>query len=284
MRALAGAAAALVVACSFVIATASPAAATNGAGSCDPYIDGTVIPVPCSSGGSAGGAAGSPGGTTTSSTCTFTTLDEAQVENLGLSWPPPRGKHWALMVCGGAEDTGPQVFLVGNGPSAPPVTPQQLLVVALGELRLPYLQPATAPPRGTDGLVGLPEWFWVPPGQWRARSVTVTAGPVWATATAAPVGLTFQPGAGLDQVTCPGPGSAYNRRKPAAEQRTDCSYTYLQPSVGLPANAYRASVTVTWRITWTGSGGAGGLLDGSLAVPVSLTIAVAQGEALVTSQ
>jgi len=283
MRVLAGAAAALVVVSGLVLAPASPAVASSGGGSCDPYVDGTVIPVPCSSGGSAGGA-GSPGAGTVSSTCTVTTLDEAQVENLGLSWPPPRGNHWALMVCGGSGDTGPQVFLVRNGTGAPPVTPAQLLVVALGELRLPYLQPATAPPRGTDGLVGLPEWFWVPAGKWYARSVTVTAGPVWATVTAAPVGLTIQPGAGLSPVSCAGPGSAYNRRRSAAEQHTDCSYTYLRPSAGLSANAYQASVTVIWRVSWTGSGGAGGVLDGSLAVRVGLTISVAQAEALVTGQ
>jgi hypothetical protein len=281
VRGLAGVAAAFVVASSVVIAAATPAAGSSGAGSCDPYIDGTVIPVPCSYEISTGG---SPGGSTVSSTCAFTTLTEAQVENLGLSWPPPRGKHWALMVCGGAGDTGPQVFLVRNGVSEPAVTPQQLLVAALGELRLPYLQPGTAPPRGTDGLVGLPEWFWVPARQWHARSVTVTAGTVWATATAAPVGLTVQPGTGLNPARCAGPGSAYNRRKPTAAQHTDCSYTYLQPSAGLPAGAYRVSVTVSWRISWTGSGDAGGVLDGSLAVPVGLSIAVAQGEALVTSQ
>ncbi len=282
MRALAGAVAALVVVGGLAIATASSAAGSTGGGICDPYIDGTVVPVPCTSASGVGGSTG-PGGSNVSSTCTFTVLNEAQVENLGLSWPPPRHKHWALMVCG-EGGTGPQVFLTRNGVGAPPIEPQQLLVVALGELRLPYLRPATAPPLGTDGLVGLPEWFWVPSGQWHSRSVTVTAGPVWATATAAPVGLTFQPGAGLDPVTCKGPGSAYNRREPATAQHTSCSYTYLQPSDGLPANAYRASVTVTWRISWTGSGGAGGVLDESLAVPVGFTVGVAQGEALVASQ
>jgi len=99
-----------------------------------------------------------------------------------------------------------------------------------------------------------------------------------------PLSLSFQPGAGLSPVTCRGPGAAYNRQKPAAQQHTNCSYTYLQPSAGLPGNDYRASVTVTWRITWTGSGGAGGVLDPGLAVPVGFSIRVAQAEALVTGQ
>jgi hypothetical protein len=282
----------LVIASGLAVATASPAAGggggNGGSGSCDPYVDGTVIPVPCSSGSTSGGSGG-PGigggaGSTIDNTCTFVALDEAQAKNLGLAWPPPAGKHWALMDCiGGATGTGQQAVLVTNGGGAPEVTPQQLLVQALGELHVPYLQPATAPPRGTDGLVGLPEWFWVPAGEWHARSVTVTAGPVWATATAVPAGLTIEPGAGLSPVTCAGPGVAYDRRKPAAGQHTNCSYTYLQPSAGQPANAYRASATVTWRISWTGSGGAGGLLDAGLAVPVGFAVVVAQGEALVTS-
>ena len=220
MRALAGAVAALVMAGSVVIATISPAAGSGG-GSCNPFLDGTIILVSCSSGAGASGDSSGGSGSTLDNTCTFTALDKAQVKNLGVSWPPPRGKHWALMDCGGGS--GPQAVLVRNATGAAAVTPQQLLVHAYGELAVPYLRPATAPPSGTDGLVGLPEWFWVPAGEWHARSVTVTAGRVWATATAAPLRLTFQPGAGLSPVSCTGPGAAYNRHLPAAQQHTNCS-------------------------------------------------------------
>jgi hypothetical protein len=291
VRALAGTVAALILAVGFALGGSWPAAASGGSGGsgsgggCDPYIDGTVVPVPCSSGGGTGGAGGGGGGgSAVNHTCTFDPLDEAQAKNLGLSWPPPKGQHWALMDCtGGATSTGPQAVLVNNATGAPEVTPQQLLVQALGELNVPFLQPATAPPRGTDGLVGLPEWFWVPVGEWHARTVTVTAGPVWATAVAAPVSLAFQPGAGLSPLSCAGPGVAYNRHKPAIQQHTDCSYTYQLPSAGQPESVYHASLTVTWRISWTGSGGAGGVLDAALGVPVGFTIPIAQGEALVTN-
>jgi hypothetical protein len=296
MRAVAAALATMIVAGSLALAglPAAGAAASSSAGGgsgsgCDPYVDGTVVPVPCTSGGGSGGATG-PGtgtggaGTTVNNTCTFVALSKAQAQGLGLSWPPPKGKHWAMMDCiGGDAGRGPQAVLVSNATGAPQITPQQLLAQALGELKVPYLGPATAPPRGSDGLVGLPEWFWVPAGEWHARSVTVTAGPVWATATAAPVGLSFDPGAGLNAMVCKGPGTTYNRHRPAAQQHTSCSYTYQRPSAGLPGNAYQASVTVTWRISWTGSGGAGGLLDGALAVPVGFTVPVAQGEALVSN-
>ena len=253
MRAIVGVFATLILTVSCALTGSWPAAASgggNGTGSagCDPYIDGTIVLLPCSSRVGTGGS-GSEGG------------------HLGA----------------GATGTGPRGALISNAAPAPHITPQQLLVQALGELNVPYLQPATAPPRGTAGLVGLPEWFWVPAGQWHARSVTVTAGPVWATAVAAPVGLAFQPSAGLSPVTCAGPGTAYDIRKPSIQQHTDCFYTYQRPSAGQPDNVYHASLTVIWRVSWTGSGAAGGVLDAALGVPVGLTIPVAQGEALVTS-
>lgn len=276
-------------------ALAQPASVTahaSSGGGCDPYVDGTLIPVPCTATGSSGGSAGTPGasggtgsaGPAVNNTCTFTSLSRSQAGNLGLQWPPPKGQHWALMTCpGGAIGAGPQAVLVTTTTGTPQVTPQQLLVRAVGELRVPYLAPATAPPRGSDGLVGLPEWFWVPAAQWHARTVSVSAGPVWATVTAVPTGLTVKPGTGLSVVHCQAAGTVYDPSRPAAGQHSTCSYTYLRPSAGQPGSEYRASVTVTWRISWTGSGGTGGLLDAALALPVTFAVPVAQGEALVTS-
>jgi hypothetical protein len=293
-RLIAGLATALLVAGFVAVPAATPAAsaapAAKSGGGCDPYVDGTVVPVPCSSGSGSGGSPGTPGssggggGSTVNNKCTMQPISEAQAKGLGLAWPPPKRQHWALLDClGGNAGAGPRAVLVSNITGTPQVTPQQLLVQALQELKVPSLTPATAPPRGHDGLVGLPEWFWVPAGHWHARSVTVSAGPVWATATATPLNLTVQPGAGLGAITCAGPGTVYDRAKPAAGQRTDCSYTYQRPSAGLAGNAYQVAVTVTWRISWTGSGGAGGVLDPALTTPADFALQVAQGEALVTN-
>jgi hypothetical protein len=275
-----------------LVSGAAPVAASGGSsgnagsGGCDPYVDGTVIPVPCSSssdgGGDGTGASGA--GSTVNSSCTTTVLDMGQAKGLGLPWPPPAGESWALLAClEVTTGTIVQAVLVSNATGAPAITPQQLLVTALGELRVPYLSPGTAPPRGHDGLVGLPEWFWIRAGDWHRREVTVSAGPVWATVTAVPIGLAFDPGAGLSPVSCAGPGTAYNPHRPATAQHTDCSYVYVQPSAGQPGNSYQASVTVTWRVSWTGSGAAGGVLSGALPVTVDFAVPVAQGEALVTS-
>lgn len=284
-----------VVAPVLVLAANGAARAEAGApsGSCDPYVDGTVIPVPCSASSANAGSnsiAGSPGsgsggaGAIVTNTCATTVLDQSQAQHLGLSWPPPIGHSWALLLCfSGVIGAGPQAVLIDSAAGGPALTPQQLLVTAFGELRVPHLDPETAPPRGSDGLVGLPEWFWIAASSWHARTVTVTAGPVWARVTATPLDLSFQAGADLRPVTCSGPGIAYDPREPAAAQHTGCSYTYLRPSVGQPGDVYSASVTVTWRVSWTGSGGAGGVLDAGLSVPFRFSLPVAQGEALVTS-
>ncbi len=258
----------------------------NGGGQCTVEVGGQWVTVQCGygsgNGGSPGGGGG--GGVKVITTCTFIPLTEAQAKSLGLAWPPPKGYSWALMDCvGGKTGPGPQAVLINNATGAPRITPQQLLQEALSELRIPTLGPDTAPPRGKDGLVGLPEWFWVPASNWSARSVTVSAGPVWATATATPVGLSFEPGGGLPAVDCRGPGTAYRPAKPASAQHSQCSYIYEQSSVGQPGNAYQASVVISWRITWTGSGGAGGVLTGGLPVPFSFALPVAQGEALVSN-
>jgi hypothetical protein len=277
----------LILACIMIPAAArpEPAAASASSGGCGPFVSGTVIPIPCSAGSGAGGtpgAAGSgSGGSATTSTCVTVVYSPAQVQQLGLG-PAPAGHAWAELACGGTLP-GVVVILVSTATGTPRVTPQQLMIQAYGELRVPSLSPATAPPQGRDGLVGLPEWFWIPAAGWHPRSVTVTAGPVWAKVTAAPIGLTFEPGAGIRALTCQGPGTAYDPARPAASQHTDCSYTYVEPSAGLPGNVYQASVSITWRVGWVGSGGTGGVLAPALSVPVALTIPVAQGEALVST-
>jgi hypothetical protein len=282
-----------VVALAAIVACAAAPALAGGSGGgggqCTVDVGGQWVTVQCGygsgNGGSpGGGGGGGGGGVKVITTCTFTPLTEEQAKNLGLAWPPPKGTSWALMDClGGKTGPGPQAVLIDNATGAPRITPQQLLQEALSELRIPSLRPDTAPPRGKDGLVGLAEWFWVPTSDWRARSVTVSAGPVWATATATPVGLSFEPGGGLPVIDCRGPGTAYQAAKPASEQGSQCSYIYDQSSAGQPGNAYQASVVITWRISWTGSGGAGGVLNGGLPVPFPFALPVAQGEALVSN-
>lgn len=270
-----------------VLAVLTPSAlASSGSGTCYGYVNGSEVAVQCSYQSSSGGSGPDSGGSQLQEGCAIgPPLTTAQAQQLGLAWPPPKGYAWALLECQGGKtvDNEPQAVLVDVATGNPAVTPRQLLVQALSQLQIPVIPAATAPPRGKDGLVGLPEWFWIPAADWQPRSVTVRAGPVWATATAAPVGITFDPGAGLEPMSCTGPSTAYDPAKPASGQHTDCSYTYAQPSAGQPGNAYQATLIVTWRVSWTGSGGTGGVLDPALAAPYEFRVPIAQGEALVST-
>jgi hypothetical protein len=214
-------------------------------------------------------------------TCSLQRLSKAQVKFLGLAWPPPKGFTWDAITCPGPVPFA-AVTLVNIATGAPGITPQQLLQTALAELFIAAFPAATAPPRGKDALVGLPEWFWIPRADWRQATVTVTAGPVWVTAAATPMRLTFSPGSGQAPVSCAGPGTPYQPRLALAAQHTACAFTYTRSSAGQPGSVFRAAVTVTWRVAWTGSGGTGGVLNAALQVPYAFTVPVANGEALVT--
>ncbi len=263
-------------------ATAASAAAQSPvSGGCSYQLVSGTYEWVCENIGTIGGQPGSGGAGGSTSACTLTPLSQQQAAFLGLQWPAPKGHTWAAITCPGTQPFG-GVVLVDNAAAAPAVTPQQLLQIAIGELHIPALKPGTAPPVGKDGLVGLPEWFWIT--NWRPVTVTVTAGPVWARATAVPQELTFNPGGGLGSVSCRGPGTAYQPKLPLSVQRTDCSYVYTQPSAGQPGNAYQASVTVSWNISWVGSGGAGGEVAAGVTATTPITLAVAAGEALVTNR
>jgi hypothetical protein len=163
------------------------------------------------------------------------------------------------------------------GPGVPAVSPAQLAIQAWQRLLLPRPEVATAPPRGSDGLVGLAQWFWVT--NWSSHHDRVQAGGVWAEVTARPASLTINPGAGTSAVTCTGPGTAYDRKRGSAGQRSDCSYTYVRSSAGMPSSAYQVTATVTWGGTWVGSGGTGGTLP-ALSRSSSFALRVAEGQAV----
>jgi hypothetical protein len=260
-------------------AQAAPSGASSGGGNCYP-VNFTWI---CVYNGGGGGSPGSGGGGGTV-TCTYTKASPGVLQRAGIG-PPAPGYQWDIMTCPGSNPgpLGGQLVQVSTATGTPAISPFDLLKIAIGELSVPTLPPATAPPRGKDGLVGLPEWYWVARGQWRPVSVTVNAGPVWATAMASPTALSYVPGGGMGSVSCHGPGTPFIRGVPAARQHTGCSYTYTQASKGQPGNAFQAGLFVTWTVSWTGSGGVGGLITNSYTTGNAFAVRVAQAEALVTT-
>ena len=155
-------------------------------------------------------------------------------------------------------------------------SPADLAIIKWSQLPIPAPRVRTAPPRHKTGLVGLPEWFWVT--NWRSLSGRASAGEVWAEVNAVPQRLVIKPGDERHVVGCPGPGTAYDPSKPAAAQRTNCSYTYARSSATQPGGSYRVRVTVTWGGTWRGSDGSGGALPPlTRSTTFRLRVAEAQG-------
>lgn len=164
-------------------------------------------------------------------------------------------------------------FWVDTG-DAPPadienaVTPEILAELAYAEIRVPGTKVTLAPENTTK--VNLPTWAWLDAAEFKPVSVTasVPAIGIEATATAEPVSLKIEPGTG-DAVTYPASGvcEINNGRigKPYAKGKANetppCGVQYLRSSGD---GTYLLQATITWKIQWTGSGGAGGdLPDGT---------------------
>jgi hypothetical protein len=268
-----------VVVTAVIILQAVPASATAPPPGCRVVRTPTGWVVICGNGGGGPGGGGSGGGGGGSTdTCKLFPLPAGYPD----PYPAPKGEKWMWIVCQVVEQTGLVLVPVGATNGNPGITPQQLLQWALANLSVPVPAPFTAPPRGRAGLVGLPEWVWLPAREWRPVSAQVSVGPVWAKVTAVPGKMTISPGGGLPATSCTGPGTAYDRRLAASAQHTDCSYTYAQSSDLQPGHAYQASVTVTWTATWTGSGGAGGVVNPPLQETTNFPVRIAEGQALVT--
>ncbi|GAA4242398.1 hypothetical protein GCM10022254_75260 [Actinomadura meridiana] len=164
----------------------------------------------------------------------------------------------------------------GGGKGAK-VSPAVLALTRWASMPIPAPVVRTAPPRRRDGLVGLPEWFWVT--NWDSLSDRVAARSVWVEVVARPQSMTIDPGAGEPVVRCSGPGTVYDRSRSAASQRTDCSYTFARSSLREPGRAYRVRVTVLWGGTWRGSDGSGGVLP-PLSRSTTFRLRVAEAQAL----
>ena len=216
------------------------------------------------------------------SDCTWTLANSGViVDDVGsLTWPRVIGEttyNLYLRRCP-SGDTWVEV---------PEVAPADLLPGLLADLR------SRALPRPTPVFEMLdPEFGWAyvrtpldfrAGGEsWREVSVTASAGPVWATVTAVPMALTFDPGdpAGAGSVTCTGtaPIDPY-----IAESPGECSYVFTNSSSTSPHDGYHflTTLSIEWSITWVGAGGAAGTFE-PYTTSTTTELAVAEVKGLVT--
>lgn len=142
-----------------------------------------------------------------------------------------------------------------------PPSPAELAQRALAGFVLPSPSGHRSPSESLtyDGYpftyVNLWLYFWTGSGTWEALSATARAGGNWATVTAKPVSLEFDPGDGSPPVACSGPGRAWTDADGNSAPRDGaCGYQYGK----VTSQPVTSTQTITWRLSWIGSGGTGG--------------------------
>lgn len=147
-----------------------------------------------------------------------------------------------------------------------PATPANLASIARGRLVgvLPQPMLGSSPPVGTASIVGVPSFVEVT--NWTGVvSESECAGGLCVTVSATPA-LSFLSGeAGAGRIACAGSGSRYDPDGASMEEQASapgaCAHTFRlrTGAEGRPV-AWPGSVSVTWTISWTSSGGGSGSL------------------------
>ncbi|WP_405938215.1 hypothetical protein OG338_17470 [Streptomyces sp. NBC_00726] len=159
------------------------------------------------------------------------------------------------------------------------VTPEVLAQLAYNQVDVPKTEVSLAPAGNTK--VNLPTWAWLDEATFKPVSVTASldAGGVSlrSTVTATPVSLHIKPGT-KDATLHPGSGECAFRgghigtpyAKGDADKTPSCGVTYLRSSGN---GSYALQATLTWNVTWTGTGGAGGTLPtGTFGTTQNITV------------
>jgi hypothetical protein len=153
----------------------------------------------------------------------------------------------------------------------PRLSPTQVARSAalLVRARLPEPTPSFAPATSSM-VVKVPNWFWVDSSWWTPVSATAWIptifGPLWSRTTATPVNLSFVTqddgtvaGANVGTSSCVGPGWVWNPSL-GDDAISPCMYEFRHASTSRASGVFVGVMSVEWRITWTSSTGAGGVL------------------------
>ncbi|MER6677614.1 hypothetical protein [Streptomyces sp. NPDC000983] len=176
-------------------------------------------------------------------------------------------------------------FWVDNG-EAPPaqyeqaITPEILAALAYQAMELPDTEVTLAPDGTTK--VNLPTWAWLDEAVFDEVQATAAINApgfnLQAMTTAKPVSLRLEPGT-ADAETYPASGECVINAdgsigepyaKGKADETPPCGLKYLRSSGD---GTFDLQATITWEITWAGTGGAGGdLPNGTFGADQAVTV------------
>ncbi len=218
--------------------------------------------------------------------CTSVSLVLNDEGGIAPGGPTPGGWYSVTCVDPATGNSVTQTEWIANQVPAAATVPSAYSV-ALGaeqSIHLPVPTPHLDP--AGPSVVNLPTWLWIDGSTWHPYVVTASVGSVSATAVATPQSVTWSMGDGGIEV-CQGPGTAYDPALPSAAQSTSCAYTYARSSASQPSSdgvaddgAYPVSSTVTWDVSWTAQGAAGGGALPGLSTTSSTRLRVEQVESV----
>lgn len=198
--------------------------------------------------------------------CTFhklTVLELAQLPGLPVDLPADQGSQFVSRT----EEDGTTSYLYVRQCGAEfdhfwirDLPPDDVVEAARQELIeiAPPPAPEFSPVAGVDHLVGLPTFVWLEAGSVRPLEVTASIPGLWATATATPAAMRFDPGDGTAVRTCELEARPY---EPGADPAQHCAHTYTGVSSRRPSGAFVATVAVEWTVTWVNSLGETGVAE-----------------------
>lgn len=170
------------------------------------------------------------------------------------------GIYWS--ACPFGPGSGGYVWLAQPPPGLPP-SPAQLAQRAAASFKFPKPSGHRSPSETLlfqgypFSYVQLWLFYWTDPGTWKTLTATARAGGVFATVTAKPMSLTYAPGDGSATVSCGGPGRRWTDADGNSAPRGGaCGFQYKQ----VTSSPITSTQTITWKITWVGSGGTSGTL------------------------
>ena len=171
------------------------------------------------------------------------------------------------------ETSARWVILDEDDEDEPLMTPEELAMEAVDQLRLP--QPNIASSPAGIHLVHLPTWLWVDDPSWEIQRAEATIPGLSVTASATPVVAHWETGDG-STVTCEGQGTPWTEGTPAEDSSPDCGHTYTRSTASAPGGEYAVTVTVTWEIEWSGGGESGTVPDMTTSSATSWPVAESQ--------
>lgn len=172
------------------------------------------------------------------------------------------GGGWYWKYCGDQSSakisgtTNGAVYFPDWSSGGPAPDPEDLATRALQRTPLPAPTITITPPPDKV-LVNAAMWLSIDSAEWNTYSATATAGGVTSTVTAAPERVVWDMGDG-QQVTCAGPGTAYDSSRDYFGQHPECGYVYRRSSAGYPGDVVSVTATIYFQVTWSASGAPGG--------------------------